>query len=55
MKHSIHSYHQEIKEAEKIAQTIKKETEVQQEVIKELQETIPTEKKSRWKKILKRK
>ena len=54
MKHSIHAYHQEVKEAEKIAQTIKKETEVQQEVIKELQENIPTEKKSRWKKIIRK-
>ena len=55
VKHSIHAYHQEVKEAEKIAQTIKEETEVQQEVIKEFQENVPTEKKSRWKKILKRK
>lgn len=55
VKHSIHSYHQEVKEAEKIAQTMKEETETQQEIIKELEETIPTKKQSRWKKLLKRK
>ncbi len=55
IKKSIHAYHEEIKEAQKINEALKKETQAQKEAIKEFQKTLPTEniaKKTRWRKLL---
>ena len=58
VKGSIHAYHKELKEAEKEAEKLwadlKKEHELQQETIKEIEETTPAVKKVRWKKIFKK-
>jgi hypothetical protein len=55
VKGSIHAYHKEIKEAEKVAEEIKEENKLEKEEIKEMKKTIEPTKKSRWKKIIKRK
>lgn len=53
---SIHEYHKELKEAaeeaKKLWADLKKEHQLQQETIEEIEESSPAAKKARWKKLL---
>jgi len=59
VKGSIHEYHKELKEAAKAAkklwEDLKKEHELQEETIEQIEEASPAAKKARWKKLFKRK
>jgi hypothetical protein len=50
VKNSIHAYHKEIKEAEKITAALQQENDIQNEEIQNLEETIKPVRKSRLKK-----
>lgn len=53
---SIHEYHKELKEAalaaKKLGNDLKKEHELQEETIQQIEETEPIVRKARWKKML---
>ena len=58
VKWSIHAYHKELKEAQEAAKKLwadlKKEHELQQETIEEIEESSPAAKKARWKRLFKK-
>ena len=58
VKGSIHAYHKELKEAQeeakKLWDDLKKEYELQQETIQEIEESAPSAKKTRWKKLFRK-
>lgn len=49
VKNSIHNYHKEIKEAEKLSKELEKENKLQKEKIEEIKEDLGPVKKKRWK------